>query len=362
MEFKNIIKRASALALFIAGGFAGVMAEETEKAIFNVSIDRTFVAAGEKSTVYVNMENNKDVSVITGTILLPEGFSFVATDAPEGATTDNYKECATTDRCHESTDIQLTSKKNNEREAFFCVSGFKVIEGTDGALFSFTVQADKDIKPASKIEVSGVVGALYGDSYEYAGGTYELIDDNYRVDVSIEDFAIAPKGKVSTALNITNTENMSDINLDIILPEGLTLDTESVKGAERLGKGYDVMVWALPNNVYRFLVTHNSGAEFSGSGPLFSFDVTADETFAADAVIEITAIDGCDLDMTAYYGADATTNVKFDTASGITSVEGADGTGVKAIYNVNGVRTGQLTKGVNIIKRADGTTVKVIKK
>lgn len=363
MELKNIIKRASALALFLAVSFSGAMAEESEETIFNVSIDRTFIAASERVTVYVNMENNRDVSTITGHIVLPEGFSFVDIATPEGGSaTGSYKKCEMTDRCPSGTDIQLTSYKGDEHDAFFCLSGLSVIKGTEGPLFSFTVEAGKDINPVSKIKIYDVVGARYTDRYTCTGGSYELIDENYKVDVSIEDFAIAPEGKVNTALNITNDKDMSDINLDIVLPEGLTLDTESVKAAERLGTGYDVFVWTLPNNVYRFLVTHNSGSQFSGNGPLFTFDVTADETFAADAVIEIKAIDGCDLDEIPYYGADATTNVKFDTSSGITSVEGADGTGAKAIYNVNGVRTDRLTKGVNIIRRADGSTIKVIKK
>ena len=51
------------------------------------------------------------------------------------------------------------------------------------------------------------------------------------------------------------------------------------------------------------------------------------------------------------------------TASGIENIdaEGADNA-VEAIYNVNGQRVNELQKGINIVRKADGTTVKVLKK
>ena len=58
----------SATALLFAASAGAMMAQEG----VSVSIDRFFIAPGGTATVYVNMDNDVDVSSVTGTIVLPE--------------------------------------------------------------------------------------------------------------------------------------------------------------------------------------------------------------------------------------------------------------------------------------------------
>lgn len=51
-----------------------------------------------------------------------------------------------------------------------------------------------------------------------------------------------------------------------------------------------------------------------------------------------------------------------DTATGIKNIDAATSTEATAIYNLNGVRKSQLTKGINIVKMADGKVKKVLVK
>ena len=51
-----------------------------------------------------------------------------------------------------------------------------------------------------------------------------------------------------------------------------------------------------------------------------------------------------------------------DTATGIKNVGAATSTEATAIYDINGVRKSQLTKGINIVKMADGKVKKVLVK
>ncbi len=51
-----------------------------------------------------------------------------------------------------------------------------------------------------------------------------------------------------------------------------------------------------------------------------------------------------------------------DITSGISNVTTTTGDGVEAIYDLSGKKLNELQKGVNIVRKADGTTVKVLKK
>lgn len=51
-----------------------------------------------------------------------------------------------------------------------------------------------------------------------------------------------------------------------------------------------------------------------------------------------------------------------ETATGIKNIDGATSTEATAIYDLNGVRKNQLTKGINIVKMADGKVKKVLVK
>ena len=49
-------------------------------------------------------------------------------------------------------------------------------------------------------------------------------------------------------------------------------------------------------------------------------------------------------------------------STGINEVETAEDNAAEAIYTIGGQRVNELQKGVNIVRKADGTTVKVLKK
>ena len=48
--------------------------------------------------------------------------------------------------------------------------------------------------------------------------------------------------------------------------------------------------------------------------------------------------------------------------SGIDSPITTEENGVKAIYDLSGRKLNEMQKGINIVRKADGTTVKVLKK
>lgn len=51
-----------------------------------------------------------------------------------------------------------------------------------------------------------------------------------------------------------------------------------------------------------------------------------------------------------------------DFTTGISSVTTTTDSSVEAIYDLSGRKLNEMQKGINIVRKADGTTVKVLKK
>lgn len=89
--------------------------------------------------------------------------------------------------------------------------------------------------------------------------------------------------------------------------------------------------------------------------------------------VDVTLNDGCKIEgdklfmnmsISALRGS-MTVGVEFEgtsTSTGIDNVTTTTDNGVEAIYDLNGRKLNEMQKGVNIVRKADGTTVKVLKK
>lgn len=101
-------------------------------------------------------------------------------------------------------------------------------------------------------------------------------------------------------------------------------------------------------NKYRVIVLSNSNSAFSGNaGELINLNV--------NGTYELSNIRFVDSEIRpVYIGVD-------NTATGIGSVRALEA-GAEGIYTLGGVKVNALQKGVNIVRKADGTTVKVLVK
>ena len=97
-----------------------------------------------------------------------------------------------------------------------------------------------------------------------------------------------------------------------------------------------------------------------------TFDVTAAEDFGMGGEIVLTDIlvsaqKDLQADIVQLYSPDVVAKVTNGTATGVNGIDANIYGNAEGIYNLNGMRTDRLQKGVNIIKQS-GKTIKVIKK
>lgn len=172
------------------------------------------------------------------------------------------------------------------------------------------------------------------------------VDD--AIEVSVADNA----GTQRIAIRLKNSVAYTGFQMDFQLPEGMSIASESMTSR---ADGHTLLSHDADGK-HRVLVSSDENRAFNDTeSTLLYLDVTGEGNLND---LQITNIKFTDADARLYilndYGANQST--------GINGVN-ADANSLKAkIYNVGGKLMNTLKKGVNIIRNADGSTRKVIKK
>lgn len=176
--------------------------------------------------------------------------------------------------------------------------------------------------------------------------------DGVSIAVVSEETTIFGK-KVRVAVNVDNTADYVGYQMDIKLPEGMTLAGENL--TER-ANGHELMSADIAGGWHRVLVSTMENNAFAGtSGAMLYLDVEVSGDFKGGDVelgnVMFTDATGRVYKMKAAVG---------DRPTGITDITAP--TVKERIYSVGGQVMKAVKKGVNIIVGSDGTTKKVFNK
>ena len=203
-----------------------------------------------------------------------------------------------------------------------------------------------DINQDGTINVGDAQAAL---NYTFYGSMYGPNAESRGMSNVAEQMTATMNGNV-IAVALNNSRQYSALQLDVVLSEGMTVTGAKVAGRTA---GYSVATGELKNGATRVLLTANeAGQAFEGN----------------DGAVLYIEVEGMgNVDFQNIYVADvnaATTQFNLNSvAGGATAIEGVDAAAQgQEVYSLGGRMLNALKKGVNIIRRADGSTQKVIKK
>lgn len=319
----------------------------------------SFLTPGEKGTIAVGMDNSEDIRGFQTYITLPEGVTFVQKENTE----DRYV-AKTAERTSTFSLIMKTSSKYESNTA--AILGYakdQDLKPGSGDIFTFEVNVDKNYTGDNKIEIfdcqiSTTANVLV--TPENVVGKICSTDDQVFASASVEPIKVATPQTVNVFVNFPKSV-LRTFRFQVVMPQGLSIVENSVKPGE-----------ICPNHkaayVNGFLSVSvddifESDLFSATEGQVFSFDVVADETFVDGSEIKfyniesgakVNGINGN------YYAEDFAVKVVKDVTTGINGLESfseaADG-----IYQLNGVRTDKMQRGVNVVVK-NGKAIKVVKK
>ena len=206
--------------------------------------------------------------------------------------------------------------------------------------------AHMDINEDEAINVGDAQAAL---NYAFYGSQFAPKAEARANSNVAENLTAAFQGN-RIAVALTNAREYSAFQMDVVLPEGMSINAQL---AER-NADFSIATNVLESGETRILVTaKEAGKAFQGNeGDILYIEVEGNGT------VEFQNVIFSDLNT-------RTTQFQLNAVSGgTTGIAGVQTEGgvMDAIYNLGGRMMNGLKKGINIIRRADGTTQKVIKK
>lgn len=255
-----------------------------------VSIEDFTIEPGREKTVAISLDNTDLISSLEMEIELPNGISYV-----DGSVSRN------TERITQNTHmVYMDHQGGNTYKLWVLANGQTDIQGDTGELVYITLHAAETFSAGGNIKVCDILGSS-SHAIDEAGTTPtydEIPDAEARVTpyvgklyITEDTMAIKTDGtmrKVSVALD--NYIDVRNFQLDITLPEGLSIETDEAGNAifeyaDRMPQELALTSRVQENGALRVsavgLTTNVISAIEEGStadATIFSFNVKADET------------------------------------------------------------------------------------
>ena len=244
---------------------------------------------GDEVTLTVELDNENKLYAAAGMIELPDGVSIV----PYEKDGDEYYLEANKDRWKPGL-IMYNPSTNKFSLMELSASSYSWvhIKGNSGAIFYVTLKIDSNMQEGSyDIVLSGqdfaaddVEGGFQSPDY-----TGKLIVGNPATNSITATDVTARAGKTFTLpLNLDNTDEITEAEFKLALPEGISLESAAVTGR---GNGHEID-YKLRAGKYNFEVFSEKGTAFSGTeGAFVELTLKADASVApGDYNIQVSDI------------------------------------------------------------------------
>lgn len=154
-------------------------------------------------------------------------------------------------------------------------------------------------------------------------------------------------GKQRIAVSLANISSYTAFQMDVVLPDGMKIVGTEL--SDRAGKSHKLYSRAQMDGSIRLLASSVKGETFSGNeGAVLYIDVEGAGS------VELVNILFSDVNANTHAFTIGGNKTGIDTASTFESLK-------QKVYDLSGRVKNSLKKGINIIRRADGTTEKVVK-
>ena len=332
--FRTTQRILATLVILFAVSFAAVAQN------VKLSLGNLVLTPGETSVVSLDIENDVSVDAsVTADIYMPEikglKFTFVKDEK-----TGSYVE--RTSRVSDMAEVIATTKKEWIGDpAEFGANQMRVviidldnpIEAGKGAILTFKVKVERDSdNPGAEIPLGAVAqikDANVGTEYKFPEVNCPLSDGSFVGYLTASDFQITPSREVTVSVSMTNNIYVSMLQTLVTLPKGMSIvenDGAMFTPSNRVSvshkivtskKGESTFLMIQPKSLF------NPTNIVGNAGPIFTFKVRVDETFASEGVIRFSEVIGSSLSAKTLNFDDLTINVTNPDVEAIVVVDEA---------------------------------------
>ena len=240
------------------------------------------VVPGESKTITLNLDNSQVFRGFQTDIELPEGLKIAS------KSNGNF-EISLTDRGSSSFSVSSNLMSDGSVRILGYSTQGESIKGNQGALVRISVRASSDFS-GGYIKLKNSIFSDVNNRDVKLDNSQLFVGTKEQNDVSVKGGEISPEVSKAFSLELSNESEMTAFQMDVVLPNGLSLDLSKTRLTGRCGN-HQLQTKQLGNGKVRIICMSTDNTSISGNiGSVIDLWIKAKKGIAGNQIVKLDNI------------------------------------------------------------------------
>ena len=240
------------------------------------------VAPGDSKTITLNLDNSQVFRGFQTDIELPEGLKIAS------KSNGNF-DISLTDRGSSSFSVSSNLMSDGSVRILGYSTQGESIKGNQGALIRISVRASSDFS-GGYIKLKNSIFSDVNNRDVKLDNSQLFVGTKEQNDVSVKGGEISPEVSKAFSLELSNESEMTAFQMDVVLPNGLSLDLSKTRLTGRCGN-HQLQTKLLGNGKVRIICMSSDNTSISGKiGSVIDLWIKAEKGIAGNQIVKVENI------------------------------------------------------------------------
>ena len=240
------------------------------------------VVPGESKTITLNLDNSQVFRGFQTDIELPEGLKIAS------KSNGNF-DISLTDRGSSSFSVSSNLMSDGSVRILGYSTQGESIKGNQGALVRISVRASSDFS-GGYIKLKNSIFSDVNNRDVKLDNSQHFVGTKEQNDVSVKGGDISPEVSKAFSLELSNESEMTAFQMDVVLPNGLSLDLSKTRLTGRCGN-HQLQTKLLGNGKVRIICMSSDNTSISGKiGSVIDLWIKAEKGIAGNQIVKVENI------------------------------------------------------------------------
>ena len=245
-------------------------------------IEPVNVVPGESKTITLNLDNSQVFRGFQTDIELPEGLKIAS------KSNGNF-DISLTDRGSSSFSVSSNLMSDGSVRILGYSTQGESIKGNQGALVRISVRASSDFS-GGYIKLKNSIFSDVNNRDVKLDNSQLFVGTKEQNDVSVKGGEISPEVSKAFSLELSNESEMTAFQMDVVLPNGLSLDLNKTRLTGRCGH-HQLQTKQLGNGKVRIICLSSDNTSISGKiGSVIDLWIKAEKGIAGNQIVKLDNI------------------------------------------------------------------------
>ena len=240
------------------------------------------IAPGDSKTITLNLDNSQVFRGFQTDIELPEGLKIAS------KSNGNF-DISLTDRGSSSFSVSSNLMSDGSVRILGYSTQGESIKGNQGALVRISVRASSDFS-GGYIKLKNSIFSDVNNRDVKLDNSQLFVGTKEQNDVSVKGGDISPEVSKAFSLELSNESEMTAFQMDVVLPNGLSLDLSKTRLTGRCGN-HQLQTKQLGNGKVRIICMSSDNTSISGNiGSVIDLWIKAEKGIAGNQIVKLENI------------------------------------------------------------------------